>query len=236
MEAERSILHDVAGSTAAQVEPNNNEVHRPTPKALESGVKAFMEPWTEANGQIASDAPASDLTRLVGFGRGPENDSPSAEELYECLQHALDKVEFRLSLEYPTHAVQHGVENARDTAIDAICNGRAQRMTSPARRSWLYVVARHATVTLLRRKKNASLPDHDIIPSQSETWSALQRELILEALRNLPPDVLVLIEAVYFEGLTGRTAADRLSIAKTTFRRRHAEAILMLRDMFEQLD
>jgi len=165
-----------------------------------------------------------------------DKDIPSAEEFYECLQLTLEKVAFRLSLEYPIHAVQHGVQNARTTAINAICDGRAQRMTLSAWRSWLWVVVRNATVTVLRKKKIVSLTDGDLLPSQSETWSDLQRGLVLKALHDLPPKALALIEAVYFDGLTGRAAAERLGICKTTFRRRHAEAIRMLRDLFEQLD
>jgi DNA-directed RNA polymerase specialized sigma subunit len=165
-----------------------------------------------------------------------DKDIPSVEELLSCLQLALEKLELRLNREYPTHAVQHGIEHAWNRAIDAICDGRAQRMTAAARRSWLSIIARHATVTVLRKKKIVSLMD-DEIPSQSETCNDFQRELVLKAVYELPADARALIEALYIEGLTARAAAERLSISsQTTFRVRRFRAILMLRKIFEQLD
>ena len=71
-----------------------------------------------------------------------DKDVPSVEEFYECLQLTLEKVPIRLSRGYPIEAVLHGVEHAWSRAIDAIFDGRAQRMTLPAWRSWLWVVAR----------------------------------------------------------------------------------------------
>jgi DNA-directed RNA polymerase specialized sigma24 family protein len=166
-----------------------------------------------------------------------DKDIPSVEELFSCLQLALEKLERRLNREYPPHAVQHGIEHAWNRAIDAICDGRAQRMAAPARRSWLSIVARHATVTVLRKKKILSLSDGDLLRPQSETWSDLQRELVLNAMHDLPADALALIEAVYFEGLTARAAAARLGISsQTTFRVKRFRAVLKLRNIFAQLD
>jgi hypothetical protein len=190
--------------------------------------------WFKIKPQVRKSFDEEDLRRLGELLPGAT--PPSKEELFNCLRLALEKVEACLLSEgFPKHAAQAATEKAGNTAIDAICEGRAQRMTTLARRKWLWVIARNAVVTLVRRKRTVSLRD-DLMPPASVTWIDLhEQETVLEAVRQLPPDMWLVVEAVYFAGLTGRKAAGRLGIPEATFRRRHAEAVRLLRDIFQRL-
>ena len=162
---------------------------------------------------------------------------PTREELFQCLRLALEHVESRLLGEgFPRHAVFAAMETAGNAGVDAICKGQAETMTPQAQRKWLWVVARHAVVTFLRRKRPVSLPDEDVIPSPLATsFDPHGPELVREAVRRLPLHARAIIVVVYFKGLNRRAAADRLGMPETTFRRRHAWAIRLLRGIVQRL-
>jgi RNA polymerase sigma factor (sigma-70 family) len=168
---------------------------------------------------------------------------PTKEERFQRLQAALMKVEYRLLGEgFPTYTVLPALEKAESTGIDAICGDLHDRMKLPPERmtpasfhKWLRVVARRAAITLLRRKRTVSLADGDVLPAPQATDDAQDINMILDALKTMPPDLREVIEALYFEGLSGREAAKRLAIPEATFQRRKALAINCLRTIFDQL-
>jgi RNA polymerase sigma factor (sigma-70 family) len=160
---------------------------------------------------------------------------PTKEDLFECLVRRLVSVESRLvSMGFQPHIAQQATERAEAAAVDAICSGFAQTMTTPGRRAWLHTVARHAALTLLRRKQTVSLPDGDVIPA-TQGRDEQDFNMILKALKKMPPDLGAVIVDVYVEGLSGREAAERLGIPEATFRRRKALAINRLRTIVDQL-
>jgi RNA polymerase sigma factor (sigma-70 family) len=161
---------------------------------------------------------------------------PSKEDLFECLVRRLESVESRLvGMGFAPHIAQQATERAQAAAVDAICDGFAQTMTTPGRRAWLLTVARNAALTLLRRKRTVSLPDGDVLPARQTTDDAQDFNMILEAIKKMPPDLRAVIVALYVEGLSGREAAERLGIPEATFRRRKTLAINRLVQIVDQL-
>jgi RNA polymerase sigma factor (sigma-70 family) len=161
---------------------------------------------------------------------------PTKEDLFECLVRRLVSVESRLvGMGFSPHIAEQATERAEAAAVDAICSGFAQTMTTPGRRAWLHTVARNAALTLLRRKQTVSLPDGDVLPARQATDDAQDFNMILNALNKMPPDLGAVIVAVYIEGLSGREAAERMGIPEATFRRRKALAINRLRTIVDQL-
>jgi hypothetical protein len=85
--------------------------------------------WLKTNARVRKSFDTRDLRRLGQSlpGAGP----PSREDRFDCLQLALEKLEARpLSEGFPKLAVLVATQKAGNTAIDTLCQGRAQRMTS----------------------------------------------------------------------------------------------------------
>ena len=126
-----------------------------------------------------------------------------------------------------------GVEQADGAGIDAICGDLHDRMKKPpenmhpaAWRQWVYIVARNATVSLRRRKRMDSLTRPNQVESAStSSLDPREGELVLKAVRQLPPDDQELIDAVYYKGLSRRQYADLLHVGEATIRRRHDNAM-----------
>jgi RNA polymerase sigma-70 factor (ECF subfamily) len=200
--------------------------------------------WPVEKGQPANPAkmPPSPLDPRHSPERPDDTSSrlPTREELHKCLREWLPNVEDYLKRRFPEYTVLDALQKAEAAALRAIYGDlhdkmKPEEMTSAGRRAWLITVARHAALTILRRKRLVSLPEGDVLPDRQATHDPEDSNMIREALRRMPPDLRAVIVALYFEGLSGHKAAARLGIPKTTFRRRQAQAISCLRKIIDQL-
>ena len=177
----------------------------------------------------------------------PRKEKPSAdvqEKVFGDLQKALNVAKYRLLGEgFPEYFVLGGVDQAEGAGIDAMCGPLHDRMKPPpekmhhaAWRKWVYVVARRATMSLMRQKRMFPLTQlEQVLSASTPSLDADERELVLKALRRLPPDDQELIDAVYYEGMSRRQYADLLHVGEATIRRRHANAMCRLWDEVQLL-
>ena len=206
--------------------------------------------WPAKKGQPDDDNPATMPPSPLDPRHSPERPDdapsppPSKEELYHDLQVALRKAKYRLlKKHYPAYFVLDGVDHAEGAGIDAICGDLHDRMKQPPEKmhpaawhQWVYIAARNATFSLMRRKRMYSLTQLDV--EESASTSSLdqhERELLLKALAQLPPDDERLIVAVHFMGMSRRQYADLLHVGEATIRRRHDNAVSRLRDEVQRL-
>lgn len=106
--------------------------------------------------------------------------------------------------------------------------------------AWLMIIARTRALDRLRRIKvrggtaagPAALSDlPDPAPSaESQAASAEQVRAAREALATLPPEMRVVLELAYFEGLTQAEIADRTGVPLGTVKTRIRTGLLRLRD------
>lgn len=90
--------------------------------------------------------------------------------------------------------------------------------------SWLFGITHNLCIDELRRRKSRPMPIYNDAGTQTLyevpdaqqdidvlTWQLEKRRLILDALRNLPPDQREAIELAYFGGLSQREIAEQLN-------------------------
>jgi RNA polymerase sigma-70 factor (ECF subfamily) len=105
-------------------------------------------------------------------------------------------------------------------------------------RSWLYTVARRLVIddwrTARRRHEivAAELPE---APGPDETERAVDRQLVVQALRTLSPDHRAVVAECYLRGSTVAEAAERLGIAAGTVKSRTHYALRALRAAMEEM-
>jgi RNA polymerase sigma factor (sigma-70 family) len=170
---------------------------------------------------------------------------PTREDLCKCLCHWLPKLEAQLKRRFPAYVVTHAVEHAELVGLNAILGDlhdrmKPEAMTSAGRRAWLFRVAVNAALSLLRQEKRRArtlpLPKDDLLLRATEERANPQdRELVLAAMEQLPPDEQEVIEAVYFADLTRREYAELLGVCEATVRRRLVAALAHLKVIFEGL-
>lgn len=110
-------------------------------------------------------------------------------------------------------------------------------------RAYLFAVARNKLYDRLRyqgrvpRSADVSeCPLHDVGPTPSaEVARRQQQRLLLQALRNLPLNLQILMELRHFENLHGPELADALEIPEGTVRSRLRRAHHLLRRKIEQM-
>lgn len=89
--------------------------------------------------------------------------------------------------------------------------------------SWLFGITHNLCIDELRRQRSRPTPVYDDpgnqllldMPDTQQdvdvlTWQSEKRRMIVDALRQLPPDQREVIELAYFGGLSQREIADRL--------------------------
>lgn len=106
-------------------------------------------------------------------------------------------------------------------------------------RSWIFQIARNATIDAGRRQRSRPRLAEDVIhlePSgQHDDIEVMFRNwLIAEALDRLPDDHRAVVELVYFRGLKVAEAAERLGIAEGTVKSRCFYALKNLRSTFDE--
>ena len=104
--------------------------------------------------------------------------------------------------------------------------------------AWLFSLARHKAIDLVRREANVGRHTVDVdlafreAPDDvhHEAWLDIRRERVLAAVADLPPAQLEALELAFFAGLTHVEVAERLGIPLGTAKTRIRTALLRLRD------
>ena len=104
--------------------------------------------------------------------------------------------------------------------------------------AWLFSLARHKAIDLVRREANVRkhTADDDLSFREApddvhdEAWLNIRRERVLAAVADLPPAQLEALELAFFAGLTHVEVAERLGIPLGTAKTRIRTALLRLRD------
>ncbi|MEI7743486.1 MAG: sigma-70 family RNA polymerase sigma factor [Chloroflexota bacterium] len=104
---------------------------------------------------------------------------------------------------------------------------------------WLFSLARHKAIDLVRREANVRKRTADVDLEleeaaddvDSEAWSRIRRERVLEAIEQLTPIQREALELAFFGGLTHVEVSDRLGIPLGTAKTRIRSALLRLREI-----
>jgi RNA polymerase sigma-70 factor (ECF subfamily) len=111
--------------------------------------------------------------------------------------------------------------------------------TKGAPAPWLFSLARHKAIDLVRREANVRkrTADVDLELEQAaddvdhETWLNFRRERVRAAIEELTPAQRESLELAFFNGLTHVEVAERLGIPLGTAKTRIRSALLRLRDI-----
>lgn len=104
---------------------------------------------------------------------------------------------------------------------------------------WLFSLARHKAIDLVRREANVRKRTADVDLEfheadddvDHETWLNFRREKVLAAIEELTPAQREALELAFFGGLTHVEVSDRLGIPLGTAKTRIRSALLRLRDI-----
>ncbi|HEX8939654.1 MAG TPA: sigma-70 family RNA polymerase sigma factor [Candidatus Limnocylindrales bacterium] len=104
---------------------------------------------------------------------------------------------------------------------------------------WLFSLARHKAIDLVRREANVRRRTADVDLEREtaaddvdhEAWLRLRRDVVRGAIEQLPPAQREALELAFFAGLTHVEVADRLGIPLGTAKTRIRTALLRLRDL-----
>jgi RNA polymerase sigma-70 factor (ECF subfamily) len=104
---------------------------------------------------------------------------------------------------------------------------------------WLFSLARHKAIDLLRRETTARSRSVDVDLTlepagddvEGETWWRIRRERVLAAMADLTDTQREAVELAFFAGLTHVEVADRLAIPLGTAKTRIRSGLLRLRDV-----
>jgi len=104
---------------------------------------------------------------------------------------------------------------------------------------WLFSLARHKAIDLVRREANirkrtadVDLEFHEADDDvDHEAWVRFRKERVRDAIEELTPVQREALELAFFEGLTHVEVADRLGIPLGTAKTRIRSALLRLRDV-----
>ena len=140
---------------------------------------------------------------------------PQRKNCHKCLRDWPPNVEVYVKRRFPEYVVLEALEKAKSEGLSAIYGElhdkmKPEEMTSARRRAWLLTVAGNAALTVLRRRRTVPLRDDDMLPSApTSSLDPHERQLVVEAVQKLPLASREVIEAAYFEGLSGLAAAER---------------------------
>jgi RNA polymerase sigma-70 factor (ECF subfamily) len=104
---------------------------------------------------------------------------------------------------------------------------------------WLFSLARHKAIDLVRREQNVRKRTADVDLEleeagddvDDEAWQQIRRDRVHAAVAELSPVQREALELAFFQGLTHVEVADRLAIPLGTAKTRIRRALLRLRDI-----
>ena len=196
------------------------------PPLVREDIRIAADRPTDAAEQRAADA------RLLARIR--DRDERAIEELYARYSGPLYSLAYQV-----TGAERFAQEVVQDVFLAV---WRDAGRFDPARGAlgpWLYSLARHKAIDLVRReqthRKRAADVDLELEVAAEdvdrEAWQNVRREKVVEAIKVLPEAQRVALELAFFAGLTHVEVADKLGIPLGTAKTRIRTALLRLRDI-----
>ncbi len=168
------------------------------------------------------------LARIV------DRDERAVEELYARYSRPL------YSLAYQVTGAERFAQDVVQEVFIALWRDASR--FDPARGAvapWLFSLARHKAIDLVRREANVRKRTADVDLEfheadddvDHETWLNFRREKVLAAIEELTPAQREALELAFFGGLTHVEVSDRLGIPLGTAKTRIRSALLRLRDI-----
>jgi len=209
---------------------------------------------TVASGRPAAGAPSPVIASQPAVpGRGGSD--PAAKRKAEDVdllarvverdQRAVEELYARYS--GPLYSLAYQVTRSEGFAQDVvqevfIALWRDAARFDPAKGAvspWLFSLARHKAIDLVRREQNVRKRTADVDLElreadddvDNEAWMGIRRDRLLAAMEHLTPMHREVIGLAFFDGLTHVEVADRLGIPLGTAKTRIRTALLRLRDM-----
>jgi RNA polymerase sigma-70 factor, ECF subfamily len=168
------------------------------------------------------------------LARVVDRDERAVEELYARYSGPL------YSLAYQVTREERFAQDVVQEVFIAVWRDAAR--FDPAKGSvgpWLFSVARHKAIDLVRREANVRKRTADVDLSfepatddvDHEAWLNLRRDRVRDALAELTDAQRQALELAFFSGLTHVEVAERLAIPLGTAKTRIRSALLRLRDV-----
>ena len=168
------------------------------------------------------------LARIV------DRDERAVEELYARYSGPL------YSLAYQVTGAERFAQDVVQEVFIALWRDASR--FDPARGAvapWLFSLARHKAIDLVRREANVRKRTADVDLEfheadddvDHETWLNFRREKVLEAIEELTPAQREALELAFFGGLTHVEVSERLGIPLGTAKTRIRSALLRMRDI-----
>jgi len=200
---------------------------------LSAGPTSRHAPGTPAGGRstaAADDGRAEDAALL---GRIRERDERALEILYDRFGSPL------YSLACQVTRNERSAQDVVQEVFAAVWKDAGR--WDPAKgslSSWLFSLARHKSIDLVRREMMIRKRTVDVDPEleespddvDQEAWLRIRRDRVREAIRDLPEAHRAALELAFFGGLTHVEVAERLGIPLGTAKTRIRTALLTLRN------
>jgi RNA polymerase sigma-70 factor (ECF subfamily) len=218
-----SLLRFPADPSPVGTRARYDRVPRSTPGVTEGRLR---EPDDVRAVRRAEDAAL--LARIV------DRDERAVEELYARYSGPL------YSLAYQVTGADRFAQDVVQEVFVALW--RDATRFDPARGAvapWLFSLARHKAIDLVRREANVRKRTADVdleLEEASddvdhEAWVRIRRERVMEAIEELTPAQREALELAFFQGLTHVEVSERLGIPLGTAKTRIRSALLRMRDL-----
>ena len=193
----------------------------------------------------AAGAPAGDRSPAVAADDGRSEDAALLRRVRDREEHALEILYDRFGS--PLYSLAYQVTRSERSAQDIVQEVFVAVWKDPGRwdpakgslSSWLFALARHKSIDLLRREVMIRKRTVDVDPEleespddvDQEAWLRIRRDRVHEAIGHLPDAQRRALELAFFGGLTHVEVAERLGIPLGTAKTRIRTALLTLRDI-----
>ncbi|MFE6946596.1 sigma-70 family RNA polymerase sigma factor [Streptomyces chartreusis] len=138
------------------------------------------------------------------------------------------------------HSREQAEDVVQETLLRAWRNVNKIQPGSASVRSYLFTIARNVITDTWRaaQRRPQLVSDNgaiEAVPSSDDVESALEGQLVAAALERLSPEHRMVIQALYYDGLTVAETALRMTVPEGTVKSRAYYAVRNLRAAFEEL-
>jgi RNA polymerase sigma-70 factor, ECF subfamily len=171
-----------------------------------------------------------DLMSLAGSG-----DAGAFAGLYDRHSRAAYSLAYRMMGER-----QAAEDLVQETFLQVWRAARSYRAERGSVRTWILSIAHNRGIDQLRssasrrrtQERVEQSPTSQPSEAFTETWRNLQREQVREALRDLPPEQLKVLELAYYSGYTHTEIAELLDLPLGTVKGRMRLGLQKIREYF----
>jgi RNA polymerase sigma-70 factor, ECF subfamily len=171
-----------------------------------------------------------DLMSLAGSG-----DAGAFAGLYDRHSRAAYSLAYRMMGERQT-----AEDLVQETFLQVWRAARSYRAERGSVRTWILSIAHNRGIDQLRssasrrrtQERVEQSPTSQPSEAFTETWRNLQREQVREALRDLPPEQLKVLELAYYSGYTHTEIAELLDLPLGTVKGRMRLGLQKIREYF----